>query len=174
MVVDAEDPDSIPFLAAFSADGAYQQADPDGTNGLGAWESTGPTSAALTFVQQFSDEEGNLVGRTMLDDVVLGGTVVAVVPARSLSLSPRWIQCVIRVSRWCRQPRLTMPKPRGTRSDLHVSWSGRRDSNSRPSPWQGASTPTRNVVECEEDDYTGVVECSGTVPPCCRRRCCHT
>jgi len=24
-------------------------------------------------------------------------------------------------------------------SDLHVSWSGRRDSNPRPSPWQGTS-----------------------------------
>src|SRR6476646_1453354 len=26
--------------------------------------------------------------------------------------------------------------------DLHISWSGRRDSNPRPSPWQGDALPT--------------------------------
>lgn len=58
LLIDAADPDSPPFLGAFSADGIYQQADYDGLSGYGAWESTGPSSAALTFVQLFSDGEG--------------------------------------------------------------------------------------------------------------------
>ena len=43
-------------------DGIYQQTDYDGTTGYGVWEATGPTSVALTFMQQFSDEAGEFGG----------------------------------------------------------------------------------------------------------------
>jgi hypothetical protein len=54
LLTDESDPDSpSTFLASFSSDGIYQQADPDGTVGIGTWEATGPNTAAMTFIQQF-------------------------------------------------------------------------------------------------------------------------
>ncbi len=60
--MDADDRESPPFLGSFSADGIYHQGDFDGLDGLGAWEATGPTSAALTFVQHTPNEEGEFGG----------------------------------------------------------------------------------------------------------------
>jgi hypothetical protein len=58
----AEDPDGFPSLVAFSSDGIYQEFDHDGTAGYGAWEATGPTSAALTFVTLSPAPEGEFGG----------------------------------------------------------------------------------------------------------------
>lgn len=62
LLVDTEDPDEPPSLVIFTSDGIYQQTDFDGTTGFGVWEATGPTSAAMTFMQQFSNEEGEFGG----------------------------------------------------------------------------------------------------------------
>lgn len=62
LLTDTTEPDSPPFLGAFSSDGIYQHLEVDGVGGHGTWEATGSSSAALTFVQQFRDEEGNLGG----------------------------------------------------------------------------------------------------------------
>ena len=42
-------PNDPPSLVAFHADGTYQEADADGTVGIGSWEATGPSSLNLTF-----------------------------------------------------------------------------------------------------------------------------
>jgi hypothetical protein len=60
---DAAQPDAPQSLAVYTSDGIYQQTDYDGASGYGAWESTGPTSAAMTFMQLFPDENGD-VGRS--------------------------------------------------------------------------------------------------------------
>jgi hypothetical protein len=57
MLVDASDPEGAPFPASFSSDGIYHDSDSEGA-GLGAWEPTGPTSAALTMVIVAPEEEG--------------------------------------------------------------------------------------------------------------------
>jgi len=62
LLVDDDDPESEPSLVIFTSDGIYQQTDYDGSTGYGVWEATGPTSAAMTFRVQFSDEEGNFAG----------------------------------------------------------------------------------------------------------------
>lgn len=62
LLVDDDDPESEPSLVVFTSDGVYQQTDYDGTTGFGVWEATGPTSAAMTFLFQFSDDEGNFAG----------------------------------------------------------------------------------------------------------------
>lgn len=54
MIVDADDPEGVPFFGRFSADGGYAQVDLDGA-ALGAWEPTGDTTANLTF--SFVDDE---------------------------------------------------------------------------------------------------------------------
>jgi hypothetical protein len=54
LVTDPADPE-FRSVGAFSADGIYQQVDVGGPVSLGAWESTGPSSAALTFVQLEED-----------------------------------------------------------------------------------------------------------------------
>ena len=55
-----EFPDDPPTLVAFHADGTYQQANADGTTGIGSWEATGPNSFNLTFVEIFPiDDEGS-------------------------------------------------------------------------------------------------------------------
>ena len=58
----AEDPDGLPSLVAFSSDGIYQESDQDGAAGYGAWQATGPTSAALTFVTLSPVPEGEFGG----------------------------------------------------------------------------------------------------------------
>ena len=65
MLVDEANPGSAPFLASFSSDGIYIQTDAAGT-GYGAWEATGPSSAAVTFVIQLSDDEGGDAGRVTI------------------------------------------------------------------------------------------------------------
>jgi hypothetical protein len=64
ILVDVSDPESesAPFLAAFWSDGIFEQTDPGGASGYGAWEPTGPSSATLTFVTQLADEEGGDAG----------------------------------------------------------------------------------------------------------------
>jgi len=63
---DADDPANPAALAVFSSDGVYTQADYDGSDGVGSWESTGPTTVAMTFLQQFPDEQGDFGGRTIV------------------------------------------------------------------------------------------------------------
>ena len=46
-----EFPDDPPELVVFHADGTYEEANADGTTGIGAWEATGPNSFNLTFVE---------------------------------------------------------------------------------------------------------------------------
>lgn len=63
LMTDESDPEGAStFLSSFSSDGIYHQADPDGAVGIGAWEATGANTAALTFMQQFADDEGNNEG----------------------------------------------------------------------------------------------------------------
>jgi hypothetical protein len=52
---DIEDPENLPSLVRFSADGGYIEIEADG-NALGSWEPTGDSTATLTF--SFADEEG--------------------------------------------------------------------------------------------------------------------
>jgi hypothetical protein len=52
-----EFPDDPPSLVAFHADGTFHEANADGTDGIGAWEATGPSSMNLTFLEL--DEEGS-------------------------------------------------------------------------------------------------------------------
>jgi len=66
ILVDTGDPESAPFLASFSADGIYHQDDFDGLGGIGAWEASSPTSAAMTFVQHFAGDEGEFGGSTTI------------------------------------------------------------------------------------------------------------
>jgi hypothetical protein len=53
-----EFPDEPPSLVAFHADGTYQEADADGTTGIGSWEATGPSSVNLTFMSIFPSDDG--------------------------------------------------------------------------------------------------------------------
>ena len=46
----AEFPNNQPSLVIFNADGTYQEADADGSVGIGSWEATGPSSLNLTFM----------------------------------------------------------------------------------------------------------------------------
>ncbi len=66
LLVDDDDPESEPSLVVFTSDGIYQQTDYDGSTGFGVWEATGPSSAAMTFYFQFSDDEGNFAGRATI------------------------------------------------------------------------------------------------------------
>jgi hypothetical protein len=52
-----EFPGDPPSLVAFHADGTYQEADSDGTVGIGSWEATGPSSVNLTFMAYVPDDE---------------------------------------------------------------------------------------------------------------------
>ena len=61
-IVDVDDEGRVPALVVFTSDGVYQHTNYDFSSGYGAWEATGPTSATMTFVQQFPDEEGNYGG----------------------------------------------------------------------------------------------------------------
>jgi hypothetical protein len=57
-LTDSSDPaNPSTFVASFSGVGNYVQVQ-DGDVGLGVWEATGPTSAALTFTEQDPPEEG--------------------------------------------------------------------------------------------------------------------
>jgi len=66
LLVDSEDPDGPPALVVFTSDGIYLQTDYDRQTGYGSWEATDPTSAAMTFVQQFPDDEGNFGGSAII------------------------------------------------------------------------------------------------------------
>jgi len=63
---DTDDPENPPALVVFSSDGVYTQADYDGSVGVGSWEPTGPTSGALTFFQQFPNEDEDFGGSTVV------------------------------------------------------------------------------------------------------------
>ena len=58
-------PDAPLHPGAFSSDGIYWQIDAEGVVGIGAWEPTGPNSAALTFFDRFPDEAGDFVTDTV-------------------------------------------------------------------------------------------------------------
>jgi hypothetical protein len=45
-VADPENPDS---MVVFTSDGVFLETDPDGTTGVGVWESTGDTTGQVTF-----------------------------------------------------------------------------------------------------------------------------
>jgi hypothetical protein len=60
--VDVNDPNNPPSLIIFHDDGTYIQSDPDGSNGVGTWEATGPRTAALTALFQNQTESGALAG----------------------------------------------------------------------------------------------------------------
>ena len=58
------DPSNPPADATFHADGTYIQADLNGI-GVGAWESTGPDSGTLTFVEHAVLEDGTAASVTV-------------------------------------------------------------------------------------------------------------
>ncbi|MFL5760596.1 MAG: hypothetical protein ACJ789_12785 [Thermomicrobiales bacterium] len=58
---DTGDPNNSPTLATFTADGIYTQLDADGSVGIGSWQTTGDTSAAMTF-HGFNTEDGQYSG----------------------------------------------------------------------------------------------------------------
>lgn len=60
--VDTNDPENAPSLFIFHDDGTYLQTDPDGSNGIGAWEETGPNTAALTALFHNQEETGDFAG----------------------------------------------------------------------------------------------------------------
>ena len=64
--VDTANPENPMSLATFSSDGIYTQHDPDGTDGVGAWEATGESTAALTFIEQFTVDDAGTVVRTTI------------------------------------------------------------------------------------------------------------
>jgi hypothetical protein len=57
VLTDTSDPEGEPSLVAFTADGIFVDVESDSI-GLGVWEATGPTSAALTFTGQNPPDEG--------------------------------------------------------------------------------------------------------------------
>lgn len=59
-----EDPTNPPTLIIFHDDGTYLQTDPDGTGGIGTWESTGPDTAAFTILFLDVAENDELIGTT--------------------------------------------------------------------------------------------------------------
>lgn len=75
MIVDADDPEGVPFLGRFSADGGYSQVDLDGP-ALGAWEPTGETTANLTF-SFLADEIGMGTIRASIEVAPDGQTFTA-------------------------------------------------------------------------------------------------
>jgi len=70
---DVDDPANPPTLALFTSDGIYQQADPDGSDGYGSWEATGPSSGAMTFVGQFplGEDESAGIGSTTVRAAIM-------------------------------------------------------------------------------------------------------
>jgi hypothetical protein len=62
---DVENPEYLPAVGRFSADGGYVQMEWDGTSGLGAWEPTGDTTANLTF--SYPEQDGVWTVRTSVD-----------------------------------------------------------------------------------------------------------
>ncbi len=58
MLTVAEDPGAPPQLVSFGADGIFIEHDYDGSVAIGAWEATGASSAALTFVEHSPDGQG--------------------------------------------------------------------------------------------------------------------
>ncbi|MDQ3656121.1 MAG: hypothetical protein M3457_13720 [Chloroflexota bacterium] len=79
--VDANDPANPPTLLLFHDDGTFLQADPDGSNGVGAWEETGPNTASLTAIFHGLDETGAFGGSVMVRAAVVvdasGNTLTA-------------------------------------------------------------------------------------------------
>jgi hypothetical protein len=79
VLADESDPEGpTSFLSAFSSDGIYTQVEGDAT-GVGAWEATGSNTAALTFVEQFPEEEGGggLTVRASIEVAPDGQTLTA-------------------------------------------------------------------------------------------------
>ena len=79
-MTDESDPeDQSTFLSSFSSDGIYQEVDPDGTAGIGAWEATGANTATLTFILLFLDDEegGGSTVRASIEVAPDGQTLTA-------------------------------------------------------------------------------------------------
>jgi hypothetical protein len=53
-------PEQFTVLAAFHADGTWQDTSPDGTTSIGSWEATGPNSFSLTFHSLSLTEDGSV------------------------------------------------------------------------------------------------------------------
>ncbi len=70
LLSDVGDTEEIASLVVFTSDGVYQQADYDGTVGVGSWEATGPTTAAMTFVQQYPGDDGAFGGSSTIRAVI--------------------------------------------------------------------------------------------------------
>ncbi len=64
VLTDGQDADSPAALVSFGADGIYRDTDvADGRDSYGAWEATGPSSAAVTLVQTFPEDDiGDVAG----------------------------------------------------------------------------------------------------------------
>ena len=50
-------------------------------------------------------------------------------------------------------------KPPTREPSITVSWSGKRDSNSRPQPWQGCALPTELFPHEDREFYLAVTPC---------------
>lgn len=59
-------PSHPPSVAVFHPDGTYYESDADGSDGAGAWQMTGPTTAILTIVFHGTDEKGGYVARIVV------------------------------------------------------------------------------------------------------------
>jgi hypothetical protein len=66
VTLDQTDPDHTRTLVVFTADGTYQQFDPDGTVSVGSWSALSPHTAALTVISYRADRDGNLTGAQTL------------------------------------------------------------------------------------------------------------
>jgi hypothetical protein len=59
---EADDPDNVPEVATFTADGGYISVDADGSPTLGVWEATGERSARLTLYSTGALQDGSYGG----------------------------------------------------------------------------------------------------------------
>jgi hypothetical protein len=63
---DVNDPENAPALLLFHDDGTFAQANPDGSDGFGTWEATGPNTATLTALFHDEDDSGAFAGTVEL------------------------------------------------------------------------------------------------------------
>ncbi len=69
-------PETLPSLAYYAADGGYIQIDSDGVNGLGAWEPSGDTTGNLIY-SYVDEKDGMTTIRANLDVSEDGQTITA-------------------------------------------------------------------------------------------------
>ena len=61
-----EDPENLPEVTVFTADGAYISSDAEGFPNVGVWEASGERSARLTIVSPGVEEDGAFAGTFMV------------------------------------------------------------------------------------------------------------